>query len=423
MKAVILAGGRGSRMASLFPNTPKPLIKLCSRTVAEYQFEALKQAGIRDIIFVTGYKGEAVEDYFSDGAEFGLNTEYIRESTPRGTGGVISSFSGIDDDFLVLNSDVFFDADISRFIAFFSEKNALCALWTHPGKHPADSEIVISREDGAVTGWSERGGSRYAVKNLVNAGIYAFSRDIFNFIKSSETADLDADIVAGLINTGRVFAYRSTEYVCDTGTPERFFAVENDMKLSIPQKMRHGVKKRAVFLDRDGCLNVYKGDICSPEQLELTKGAAQAVAKLNSLGYLTVLITNQPGIAKGYFDVEMLERIHGRLEMLLGEGGAYLDDIYYCPHHPEKGFPGERPEYKIICDCRKPAPGMILRAAEKYNIDLENSYMVGDSRGDVETGINAGCKSIFVRSAFGDEPPVGTEVYDSLYDFVAQIDG
>ncbi len=129
------------------------------------------------------------------------------------------------------------------------------------------------------------------------------------------------------------------------------------------------------------------------------------------------MVTNQPVIARGETTLAELDEIHRKMETLLGLEGAFVDGVYFCPHHPEKGFPGERPEYKIVCDCRKPKPGMLLRAAADLNIDLAASWMVGDGKNDVEAGRNAGCRTALIGAQdFGQ-----TATVDSLLDFVSRV--
>ena len=126
-------------------------------------------------------------------------------------------------------------------------------------------------------------------------------------------------------------------------------------------------------------------------------GVAEAIKKINASGYLAIVVTNQPVIARGEVTFKELEEIHNKMETELGLRGAYLDAIYYCPHHPHKGYDGEVPELKIECDCRKPKPGMLLKAAIDYNIDLSQSYMIGDGENDIKAGLAARCKSILVN--------------------------
>jgi D-glycero-D-manno-heptose 1,7-bisphosphate phosphatase len=180
------------------------------------------------------------------------------------------------------------------------------------------------------------------------------------------------------------------------GTPERYAQVTADIESGIVQKKNLSVKQKAVFLDRDGTINTFNSFITKPEEFELIDGAADAIKKINRLGYLAIVITNQPVIARGEVDFETLDLIHMKMETELGKHGAYIDGLFYCPHHPDKGFSGERPEYKIDCDCRKPKPGMILQAAQKFNINLAESFMVGDDMRDVNAGKAAGCKTALI---------------------------
>lgn len=144
-------------------------------------------------------------------------------------------------------------------------------------------------------------------------------------------------------------------------------------------------------------------------------GVAEAIRKINESGYLAVVVTNQPVVARGEVSFEELEEIHNKMETLLGKEGAYLDAIYYCPHHPHKGYEGERPELKIDCDCRKPKPGMMLKAAADFNIDFSKSWMVGDGENDIKAGINAGCKTVLLSN--GNESYGQTVRVTSLAEF------
>lgn len=181
------------------------------------------------------------------------------------------------------------------------------------------------------------------------------------------------------------------------GTPERYYAVAEDFKAGRVKGKNLNCKQKAVFLDRDGTINKYVGFLRDIDQFELTDDAAEAIKLINKSGYLAIVITNQPVIARGEVTVAELETIHKKLETLLGYEGAYIDGLYYCPHHPHRGFEGEVPELKIECDCRKPKPGLIYKAAEDFNIDLSESFMIGDSDSDVAAGEAAGCKSIKIN--------------------------
>ena len=210
-------------------------------------------------------------------------------------------------------------------------------------------------------------------------------------------ADLDRQILKPLAGTGTMYCYDSPEYVKDMGTPERFNSVVEDYKAGVVNRKNLSNKQKAIFLDRDGTINKYVGFLSTTEEFELLPEVAEAIKLINKSGYLAIVITNQPVIARGEVTVPQLEEIHKKLETELGYSGAYIDALYYCPHHPHKGYEGEVVELKIDCDCRKPKPGLIFRAAEDYNIDLESSYMIGDSDSDAIAGVAAGCKSFKIN--------------------------
>ena len=181
-------------------------------------------------------------------------------------------------------------------------------------------------------------------------------------------------------------------------------------------------KQKAVFLDRDGTLNVYKGFIKSKDEIELLSGAAQAVKRLNGSGYLSIVVSNQPVIARGEATFADVNGQFDKIETLLGEQGAYLDGIYYCPHHPHKGFKGEVKRLKKTCECRKPATGMLEKAAKDFNLDLSACYIIGDSDLDVKTGINAGIPQIKVETGIaesgGTEPTYRAADLNEAVDYI-----
>lgn len=394
MKAAILAGGRGTRIAGYYPDLPKPMIPLCGKPLLQIQIESLVKQGFTDITLILGYKAEAIKNHFADGGQFGADIQYITEEQPLGTGGALSLLP--KEDTLVLFGDVFFDVDFGRFIQFHKRKNADITLFAHPNSHPSDSDIIVTSSDGRVITWASKNDKgRGQLRNLVNAGMYIFSSAS---IPEGEAGrrDLEHDIILPKLKDCRVYAYRSAEYVKDMGTPERLLAVERDLKSGITaaRSLRH--KQKAIFLDRDGTINVYDGLIVKPDQLRLIEGAAQAIRHINRSQYLAICVTNQPVVARGDVTFEGLNNIHARLDTLLGNEGAYLDDLLFCPHHTDRGFEGEVAELKLDCDCRKPKPGLLLQAAQRYNIDLSQSYMIGDSDRDIVAGRAAGCTPVKV---------------------------
>ncbi|WP_026659367.1 HAD-IIIA family hydrolase [Butyrivibrio sp. AC2005] len=418
MKTVIMAGGRGTRIASINSEVPKPMIPLSGKPVLEYEIEALRRQGLTDILLIVGYLGDTIQSYFGDGSKvspvtgetFGVNIEYFVENKPLGTAGALFSLKEkLTEDFLLLNGDIIFDIDFNRFVKEHHNKKGLATIITHPNNHPYDSGIIIADEDGKVLNWLHKEDSRKWYRNRVNAGVHILSpkiMDKFNF-DVDEKIDLDRQILKPLIEDGELYIYDTPEYIKDMGTPDRFYLIENDIKSGKVEQKNLQHKQKAVFLDRDGTINKYVGFLRDIDEFELLPGVSKAIRKINESGYLVIVVTNQPVIARGEVTYEELNEIHNKMETLLGQDGAYLDAIYYCPHHPDSGYEGEVKELKIHCECRKPKPGMLLKAAEDYNISLSESFMVGDGENDIIAGATAGCKSI----------RIGGDV-NSLLDFV-----
>ena len=178
------------------------------------------------------------------------------------------------------------------------------------------------------------------------------------------------------------------------GTPERYAEVSRDYLSGKVSRRNLCNKQKAIFLDRDGTINKYVGFLRNINDFELLENTAEAIHRINDSDYLAIVVSNQPVIARGEVTFEELDEIHNKMETLLGKKGAYLNRIYFCPHHPDSGFEGEVKELKIECNCRKPKPGMLYQAAKDFNIDLTESFMIGDSNNDVEAGKAAGCSTI-----------------------------
>lgn len=419
MKVVIMAGGKGTRISSVASDIPKPMIKVEGIPVLEREIECLKNQGFDDIILTVSHLGNIIMDYFGDGSgnspvtgePFGVHIDYYFEEEPLGNAGALFKIKDkLTSDFLLLNADAMFDVDFNRFVAFHRKHGGLVTLFTHPNSHPYDSGLIIANKNGSVEKWLAKEDERpQYYRNRVNAGLHVINPEVLELVGINADSvgkvgvdgkpvkvDLDRQLLKPLAGTGKMFCYDSPEYVKDMGTPERYYSVCKDCKEGRISAKNLKNKQKAIFLDRDGTINKYVGFLRNIDDFELIDGVAEAIRKINESGYLAIVVTNQPVIARGEVSFEELEEIHNKMETLLGKEGAYLDAIYYCPHHPHKGYDGERPELKIECDCRKPKPGMLLKAAEDFNIDLSKSWMIGDGENDVKAGINAGCKTALI---------------------------
>lgn len=426
MKTVIMAGGKGTRISSVASDIPKPMIQVEGKPVLEHEIECLREQGFDDIIITVSHLGNIIMDYFGDGSAispvtgktFGVHIEYYFEEQPLGNAGALFQIKDkLDSDFLLLNADAMFDVDFNRFVDFHKSHGGLVTLFTHPNSHPYDSGVIIADEHGAVERWLTKEDDRPKYyRNCINAGLHVISPKILETEIMTSKVDLDRQLLKPLAGTGKMFCYNSPEYVKDMGTPDRYYSVCEDFKAGRVKGKNLVNKQKAVFLDRDGTINKYIGFLRDLDDFELIDGVASAIKAINVSGYLAIVVTNQPVIARGEVSFEELQEIHNKMETLLGEQGAYVDAIYYCPHHPHKGYEGERPELKIECDCRKPKPGMLLQATKDFNIDLEHSWMIGDGENDIAAGKNAGCHTALIAT---DEHDYGQEVsVTSLYEFV-----
>lgn len=424
MKTVIMAGGRGTRISSVASDIPKPMIKINGKPVLEHEIECLRDQGFTDLILTVSHLGHIIMDYFGDGSgispvtgePFGVKIEYFVEKEPLGNAGALFRLKDkLTEDFLLLNADAIFDVDFNRFVAYHKQCGGLATLFTHPNSHPYDSGLIFADDRSVVLQWLAKEDPRpQYYRNRVNAGLHVLSPAVLEQEITTPKVDLDRQLLKPLAGTGKMYCYDSPEYVKDMGTPERYAGVCRDFSQGKVRAKNLKNKQKAIFLDRDGTLNRYVGFLRSIDEFELLPEVCDAVKSINASGYLAIVVTNQPVIARGEVTAEQLQQIHNKMETLLGEQGAYLDGIYYCPHHPHKGYEGEIPELKIECSCRKPKPGMLLQAAQDFNIDLEESWIIGDGENDILAGKAAGCRKVLVgEGSFGQDLTV-----ESVHDFV-----
>ncbi|MCB6543276.1 HAD-IIIA family hydrolase [Desulfovibrio desulfuricans] len=411
LHAVILAGGKGTRLADRLNGLPKPLVTIAGQPLLKRQMLALREHDIHSVTVLVNYKAEAIRDYLLDNGNFGMSVTLIDDGEPRGTAGAVMaalpSFPRDANDLLVLYGDTLFNIDLHRMVNFHNQHHGDATLFLHPNDHPYDSDLVEC--DGAarvraIHAYPHPEDANYA--NLVNAALYIIRRRALGpwehiAQEPPRVADFAKEIFPAMLQAGaHLCGYSSPEYIKDVGTPTRLDKAEADIASGRYAEGSLRTPKTAVFLDRDGVINREIGFLHSKEDFELLPGVGGALRRLNRSGLLSVVATNQPVIARGECSEEELAAIHARMDSLLGREGAYVDRLYYCPHHPHKGYAGERSELKIQCSCRKPGIGMLAQARKELHIDFSKSWMIGDRTGDILAAQNAGIRSILVQTGY-----------------------
>ncbi len=403
LQAIILAGGKGTRLGTLTKDIPKPMIEIAGKPILLHQIELCKRYGIKQFHFIVNHFYQQIKNYFGDGSAFGVEIKYYIEETPLGTvGGIKAIEQELTDTFLVLYGDVMMYMDLERLLAFHQAKKSEATLVLHPNDHPYDSDLVDMDSEDRITAFHSKPHPETTFfRNLVNAGLYVFEPSILKHLEAGVKADFGKDVFPKLYTQIAMYGYNTPEYLKDMGTPDRLALVTNDFNSGKIERSHLEHTRACIFLDRDGVINKEVDLIHLPEQLELYDFTASAIQKINKSEFLSIVVTNQSVIARNLTDEAGLRQIHNKLEWTLGISHSKVDDIYYCPHHPHGGYEGENAAYKIDCDCRKPKSGMLLQAAAKYHIDFASSWIIGDTERDIIAGKNVGCTTIGVRTGFG----------------------
>ncbi len=420
-QVVILAGGKGTRLKERLGSLPKPLIDVCGTPLLEHQILLVKRYGFDRVLVLVNHKAQQIVDFCDSRGNWGISVQCIDDQVPLGTAGaVLNVLDLLEEQFLVMYGDTMLEVDLKRFCSEHERvPTAGATLFVHPNDHPHDSDLVEMTESGVITQFHPypHSADKY-YPNLVNAALYCLNKTALMAYRRDSHTELDfgKQLFPQMIRDGVALrGYNSPEYIKDCGTPERIDKVRLDFTSGKISKASLANKQAAVFLDRDGTLLQEVHHLNSADQVQLFEDAAQAIRRFNREGYKACVVTNQPVIARGDCTVDDLTQIHRKLETLLGREAAYLDRIYYCPHHPDKGFVGERVELKMACQCRKPNTGMIDEAVIDLNIDCAVSWLIGDTTTDIATAKRAGLKSILVETGYA-----GTDYkYPVVADFVA----
>ncbi len=425
MQAVILAGGKGTRLASRLNGLPKPLVSVGGVPLLQRQLVHLAGQGVAEAVVLVNHEAAQVASFLA-GRDFGCRTVLIDDGEPRGTAGaVLACLDRLEPRFLVVYGDTLFDLDIASMLVAHRSAGAAATLLLHPNDHPADSDLVEVDEAGRILAFHRypHPPDRY-LGNLVNAAFYVVERALLDRYRQMPVpADFAGDLFPRAVRDGHLLhGYRSFEYIKDLGTPSRLDKVERHLASGVVARARRTEAQRAVFVDRDGTLNELRDYVRRPADLVLLPGVVAGLRRLNEAERRVVVITNQPVLARGECTFEEMRRIHAKLDIELGREGVYVDALYLCPHHPDQGFAGEIAALKMECDCRKPKPGLILRACAEMNIDRSRSFFVGDSGRDMRAAREAGVRSVLVRTGEGSRDGQSASADFVTENFEAAVD-
>jgi histidinol-phosphate phosphatase family protein len=425
MKAVILAGGLGTRLGR--GSTPKVLTEVAGQPVLERQLRLLELHGASSAAILASHGVAEVRDFISARGPSSLDLSVVVEDPPMGTAGAVRlATEESNEPILVLYGDLVVNMDLRHLFEWHGRSRASATLVVHPNDHPYDSDLVEVDHRWRVERFHSKPHEPHAdLRNLVSAAVYVIEPDVRSWIPDDRPSDFGQDVFPAMLAAGAsIAAYPTTEYVKDMGTPDRLVQVAEHVRNGLDVRMERRSSRPVAFLDRDGVINADLDNLADPATLELLPGVAEAIAMLNRNAYLVVVVTNQPVIAKGWATFDTMRAIHDRMEWLLGKEHAFVDRVYLCPHHPEKGFRGEVAELKIPCECRKPAPGLFFEALRDFSVDLTRSFVVGDKATDLVAGWSADVPNGYLvaspEGAPGLTPPPGRtmEVVGSLLEAV-----
>ncbi|MET3792221.1 HAD-IIIA family hydrolase [Aquamicrobium terrae] len=375
-QAVFLVGGKGTRLGALTATTPKPLLPIApDMLVLDLLIENAARHGFTDIVLLAGHLGDRVELLYHGRRIRGATIRVVREPEPAGTGGALRHAAELLDPwFLLANGDSWFDIN-------------LCAFAVAPPRNGL-ARIALRRiDDCARYGSVELHGKRItafvekkataAGPGLINGGIYLLNRAVLDHVPGP--CSIERDVFPALVRRGGVEGQVFDNYFLDIGLPETLAQGRREFPALLARP--------AAFLDRDGVLNIDRGYTYRPEQLYWTEDAREAVLALNEAGYLVFVVTNQAGVAHGFYHEADVHAFHARMQAELADIGAHVDAFYHCPFHPDATV--RRYRHPSHPD-RKPNPGMLLKARREWRVSDRGSFLIGDRESDIEAAIRAG---------------------------------
>ena len=377
-QCVILVGGLGTRLGERTAGLPKPLVPVGGKPFLSYLLWHARRFGFRRVLLLAGHRSEAIVSFIAglpQDPEF--QVELVVEPQPMGTGGALRFASDrLDERFFLLNGDSVFDFNWLDLVAVASRNPEARAVLSLRRLGDASRFGVVELEGETLRGFRERGD---ASGGLINGGVYLLHRSVA--ADAPEKGSFEAEVLPALAARGQVAGREQQGFFLDIGVPDALDAAQT----LVPDSLR----RPAIFFDRDGVLNINHGYVHRAEDFDWTEGAIAAVKAANDRNLFAFLVTNQAGVARGYYDEAAVHALHAHVQAELRAHGAHLDDIRHCPHHPD----GAVEAYAKVCDCRKPGAGMLNDLAAHWPVDLGRSQLIGDNPTDIQAAEAAGVGS------------------------------
>ena len=385
MQVVLQSGGVGSRLYPFTVDKPKCFLKLNGKPIIDYQYKNLKKYNLHKKLIIISNENHVhhFQRYFNNKK---YKPKIISEKPGLGSGGsLVSNIKLLEKTFILIYSDIFFDINFPKFLRKYKNENK---IFSHKTSHKFDSDVVIVDKKNIIKKIFKKKTNKKILSNTSISGIFFLKK---NFLyKKNKKIDL-ADLILKKLNKTKFYSYFSNEKFFDFGTHDRY--------KNLKKNFQSNQKKIAVIFDRDGTIISEKKFVNSYKKLKVFKKFYKLIKRINKKNIILICITNQSGIAKGFISEKKLEKIHSKLNSIIyNKTGTFIDRYYHCPHYPIGGYKKEIKKLKIICKCRKPKPGLFLKAINDFNLDKKNIYNIGNTKSDMLAGYSAGIKKNFLLS-------------------------
>lgn len=385
MKAIILCAGLGTRLRPITNSIPKVMVEIGGKPLLQHHIEWLVGNGIRDIGINLFYLPDIITNFFGDGSRFGAKIHYSHQNTLSETASGFSNFKDFinNESCIVIYGDNFFSLNLDNFINHHKKQGGIATIALKQWENPEAKGIVGLDDKEFILWFKEKPKLEEITTNVGNAGIYILEPEILSYIPNDRDYDFGKDIFPSLLKENKkISGYHLHDYHVDIGSIEMLEKARKDYTSLF--------KNKAVFLDRDGVLNKRPAEhdyVKSFDEYIWNHGAQELIRKIRSLGFLVIIVSNQQGIAKGKLTENFIELLHKKINADLENIDTKIDAFYYCPHYQNAD-----------CTCRKPKPGLLFKAMNNHKIDPRKSFMIGDSKSDIQSADRAGIKSILIES-------------------------